>query len=130
MNRLLAGAIPELEAAMRFRVARQGVLAANVSNADTPGYRRADLEFDRALDEAAGRLLRTHQNHLGVGAGTEGGNHRLTRGPFGTRPDRNGVDLDHELVLLSRNAGAFRDQAAVLNRLLALRRIGATGNAG
>lgn len=122
---------------MRFRVARQAVLAANVSNADTPGYRRAELEVAQALDAAGGAtaLRRTHAGHLDAagrssGPGGAGDNYRLTRGPVGTRPDRNGVELDDELVQLGRNAGAFQDQAAVLNRLLALRRIGATGNAG
>jgi len=134
VSRLLGGAIQELEAAMRFRVARQAVLAANVSNADTPGYRRAELEVARAqgAPDGAPPLRRTHAGHLDASGRQSGdpSSYRLTRGPVGTRPDRNGVDLDDELVQLGRNAGAFQDQAAVLNRLLVLRRIGATGNAG
>ena len=49
------------------------------------------------------------------------------RGEYGDRPDRNGVDLDHELLQLSRNSGQFSQQAEVLSRLLTLRRIAATG---
>jgi hypothetical protein len=37
------------------------------------------------------------------------------------------VDLQHELVELSRNAGTFSKQATVLARMLALRRVAVTG---
>lgn len=123
MSDLLGGAVPHLEAAMRFRLARQGALAANVVNADTPRYRRVD--FEPVLAEAGARLQRTHPGHLP--ASGEAG-YRIVRGPRGTRPDGNGVELDREVVELTRNAGQFRDQAAVLARLLALRRIAVTGD--
>jgi len=114
-------------AAMRFRVARESALAANLTNADTPGYRRVDLEFNDLLDDAAGKLERTDPRHLGPSGSGAQGDYRMIQGPRGTRPDGNGVEADRELVELSRNAGAFQDQAALTARLFALRRIGATG---
>ena len=101
-------------------------------NADTPGYRRTDLSFDGLLDDAALRLERTDPGHLGEGgaggAGAPGSSaYRTELGPRGTRPDGNGVDLQHELVELSRNAGAFTKHATVLARMLALRRVAVTG---
>ncbi|NNL66646.1 MAG: flagellar basal body rod protein FlgB [Myxococcales bacterium] len=123
MERLLSAPFGELESAMRFRVSRQSALAANVTNADTPGYRRVDLEFQDALSRATG-LRRTHERHLST-LSPEGA--RLVRGPRGTRPDGNGVDRDAEVLALSRNAGAFQDQAAILARVVVLRRIAATG---
>ncbi len=122
MSDLLGGAVPHLEEAMRFRLARQGALAANVANADTPRYRRVD--FEPLLAEAGARLQRTHHRHLSA-SGTPG--YRVVRGPRGSRPDGNGVELDREVIELTRNAGAFRDQAAVLTRLLALRRTAVSG---
>ena len=111
---------------MRFRVARQAALASNVSNADTPGYRRVDLDFDAVLNKAAVRLTRTDHRHLGPD--TNGADpYPIQRGPRGSRPDGNGVDLNHELIEFSRNAGAFRNQAEVLSRWLALHRIAITG---
>jgi flagellar basal-body rod protein FlgB len=103
------------------------VLAGNLVNADTPGYRRVDLHFDAALDAAAKRLNRTHPGHLSLGGGPHGADYRLEAGPRGTRPDGNGVDLDYELVQVSRNAGAFKDRAAVLGRILALRHMAISG---
>jgi len=124
MSQILGGAIPHLETAMRFRIARQAALSANVANADTPNYRRVDLSFDGALAKAAGRIERTHARHLGAGGASD---YRLERGPRGQRPDGNGVQLDREVVELTRNAGAFEKQAAVLTRLLAIRRLALSG---
>ena len=119
MGSLLDPAGGALEEAMRFRVARAAVLAGNIANADTPGYRRLDLRFDETLDRAEARLARTHPGHLAAGGGADGG-WRLERGPRGTRPDGNGVDFERELIAMQRNAGAFTDLAAVLARLQGL----------
>ena len=123
MSHLYGTAIGELESAMRFRLTRQGALASNVANADTPRYRRVDVSFDRALETAQG-LTATHPRHL-TSSNPQG--YRVTRGPRGTRPDGNGVDRDQEVIRMTRNAGAFTDAATVLARIYAMRRISATG---
>ena len=123
MSLLGGGDLDALEASLRFRLTRQTALAANVVNADTPGYRRTDLSFDGLLDDAAVRLERTDPGHLGVG-GAGAASYRTELGPRGTRPDGNGVDLQHEL---SRNAGNFTKHATVLARMLSLRRVAVTG---
>lgn len=38
--------------ALRLRAQRQQVLAANIANADTPGYKAVDFDFSRALTDA------------------------------------------------------------------------------
>ena len=126
MDELLGDAVRALEASMAFRVARQSVLAANVANADTPGYRRVDLSFESRLAETGSRLVATHARHLHSGTGPHG-DYRLEIGPRGERPDRNGVGFHREILEMSRNAGAFTDQAAVLARLLAIQRIAISG---
>lgn len=128
MPDLVGAAIPTLEHAMRFRVARQGLLAANLANVDTPGYRRRDLRFQAELQKADSGLARTHARHL-AGERAAAGGHRLETGRQGTRPDRNGVDLLSEVVAATRNAGAFKQQAAVMSRLLAIQRVAVTGEA-
>ena len=133
MALLGGGDLDALVSSLRFRVARQAALAGNVVNADTPGYRRVELSFDGLVRDAARRLERTDPRHIN-GAGGAGGaaapdasTYRTELGPRGTRPDGNGVDLQHELVQLSRNAGAFSDHATVLARMLALRRLAISG---
>jgi len=119
-------AIGALQHAMQFRMARESVLATNVAHADTPGYRRRDLSFEGVLSDERSRMTRTHERHLPVPR-VDPARARIERGPRGTRPDGNGVDLDTELVEASRNAGAFIDQANVLARVSALVRT-AIGN--
>jgi flagellar basal-body rod protein FlgB len=121
---LLGGAIPDLESALRFRKLRSAALAANVTNADTPGYRRVDVEFAPALERAAAALARSDASHF-ANAANEGV--KVTVGPRGARPDGNGVDRDQELLVLTRNAGEFQNQAEVLARVFAMRRMAATG---
>jgi len=128
MDRLYGNAISALETAMRFRLERQGALASNVANADTPGYRRVDLTFDQALGDAQRGLAGTHPRHWTSGGETPGT--RLVLGPRGTRLEGTGVDRDQEVLTMSRNAGAFQDAAAVLSRIYALRRMAATGELG
>lgn len=129
MSALFGPNMDLIESSMRFRVARQSVLSSNVANADTPAYRRFDLVFD-ALEQGGNgvRLATTHSAHVPTSA-SAGGGYGVERGDYGDRPDRNGVDLDQELLQLSRNAGKFKQQAEVLTRLLTLRRIAVTGEA-
>lgn len=114
-----------VENAMRFRSARQGVLAMNVANADTPGYKRSDLAFDARLARAA--LERANGRELGTSKEGPLGVRRFVDTEAVARPDGNNVNPDRETVLISRNATSFVQQAEVLSRLLALRRTAITG---
>jgi flagellar basal-body rod protein FlgB len=111
-----------LEEQMLYRVARQGVLAGNIANVDTPEYRRNDLEFSDRLSAEVTRMARTNSNHLRPQDGSNDGRYQIKVGPRGTRPDGNGVNMDLELVEVSRNAAAFVNQATVLARIVALYR--------
>ena len=111
-------AMNALQTAMRFRMKRESLIAGNIANADTPGYRRRDISFDGVLSSTRARLDRTHSGHMQPGGTVS--NPKVEMGPRGTRPDKNGVDLDQELVTAHRNAGAFIDQANVLARLSTL----------
>ena len=112
-------AMGALQRAMQFRMARESVLAGNIANADTPGYRRRDIEFAGVLESSRMRMTRTNGGHLSH-VSEDPSKARIQVGPRGTRPDGNGVDLDHELVAAHRNAGAFIDQASVLARVSSL----------
>ena len=126
MAGLLGDTIGAIEETLRFRVARQAILASNLANLDTPGYRRNDLVFDEALAGARLRLAGSHRQHHELDSGAEA-RWRLERQRSATRPDGNGVDFDQETIRLSRNAGAFRQNAEILSRLLMLQRIAISG---
>ena len=58
-----------------LRARRAEVLAANIANADTPGYQARDIDFRAVLGAAgeAGRLATTHAGHLSSSAAANGG---------------------------------------------------------
>ena len=122
---VLGTAFSSLEEQMRFRLARQVALASNLANADTPGYRRVDLHFDEVLDQAASRLRSSDPGHL-RGEG-ERRNYRVEVGPRGERPDGKGVNVDAEIVRANRNAGAFKDMASIMGRIVAMRKFAISG---
>ena len=79
--------------------ARQAVLAQNIANADTPGWRARDLKPLAATLNAIGMgLAQTDPGHL---AGTTGGALGATAQTSERSPDGNSVALDRELVKLA-----------------------------
>ncbi len=54
---LFGRGVTVLERAMDIRMARQQLLASNVANIDTPGYRHLDVDFEQSL-----RQLMAHED--------------------------------------------------------------------
>ncbi len=78
---------------------RQAVLAQNVANADTPGWRPRDVApFSATLADAAdASLARTDPGHL-AGTADPGLLAGAPARPAGRGPDGNAVSLDQELT--------------------------------
>lgn len=103
------------------RSQRHAVIAANIANADTPGYRAAVLRFEDELskmmpDGKGLPLTRTDPAHL-----PHGGLDRLQPSVvYETgavqRIDGNTVDLDAEIVSLSKNQMMYDALAQILKR--------------
>ncbi|QDQ28843.1 flagellar basal body rod protein FlgB [Chitinimonas arctica] len=107
------------EAAMKLRATRQEVIASNIANADTPGYKARDFDFSQALGKAvAGQkgqqgmgLARTDSRHLG------GKQHSLLeadllyRNDIQPSIDGNTVDMNTEMSHFTDNA--IRYQASI-----------------
>lgn len=72
---------------------RQSVLSGNLSNINTPGYKRRDVDF--------GIELATAQNRLAFGGNEASAHVRIDPGAL--RVDGNGVDLEKEVFALSEN---------------------------
>jgi flagellar basal-body rod protein FlgB len=81
---------------------RQAVLAQNIANANTPGYRPHDLRpFAAALGHANSVApARTQPNHLPGTAGAVSQAEAIER-PHMNAPDGNAVALDEQLVKLA-----------------------------
>lgn len=100
-----------VQSALSIRASRQEVLAANLANSDTPGFKARDLDFAEALRSAMGgvngglTLARTSARHLegGVAGGLsdEVLKYRSTVQPS---LDGNTVDPDVERAHFAENA--------------------------
>lgn len=79
---------------------RETVLANNIANVDTPGYKRKDLDFEGVLKQELGRckhmsldtkIENLHMDHLNPSVYTDLSN-------YSYRLDGNNVDIDNEEV--------------------------------
>lgn len=100
---------------MNNAVARQAVAAGNLANLDTPGYRAREVAFEDLLDGELQRaqLATTNPGHLG-GSATATGQTAEADG-LSSRRDGNNVQMDRELLSMTRAAGDFAAAQAVLS---------------
>lgn len=99
------------EHALRLRAARSEVLAANLANADTPGYKARDVDFAAVLRRelpGAVRLAATQPGHLGRDDGVLSASQLLYRNPTQPSVDGNSVDVVREQVAFSQNAMQYQ----------------------
>ncbi|MEP3422247.1 MAG: flagellar basal body rod protein FlgB [Erythrobacter sp.] len=92
-------------AALELRSKRMGVLASNIANAATPGFKARDVDFNAALDArlAQGRSVTGTPN----GAIAPGEPDLLYRRPTMPSLDGNTVELGREQVAFAENALAY-----------------------
>ncbi|MEP7305675.1 MAG: flagellar basal body rod protein FlgB [Acidobacteriota bacterium] len=90
-------------------VAKQSVAASNLANLDTPNYRTRDVSFDEALNQVlpgGEKLAVTQRGHLTGQPAVPSGELEDAEG-LATRRDGNNVQLDRELLHMTRAAGDF-----------------------
>ncbi len=99
------------EEALRLRSRRSEVLAANLANADTPGYKARDFDFEAMLRKEVRqpvRLAATHGRHIrsdqGMVASTQLG-YRIPQQPS---LDGNTVEVEREQTEFSANAMRYQ----------------------
>jgi flagellar basal-body rod protein FlgB len=105
-----AALIAELRRHLAGAVARQTVAASNLANVNTPGYRTRELDFSEALDREIGAGGVALASTTGGHARAEGGGAPATREVEGlaARRDGNNVQIDRELLEMSRASGEFQ----------------------
>jgi flagellar basal-body rod protein FlgB len=96
------------EQALTLRTQRTSMLASNISNADTPGYKARDMDFASVLAQTtSGRsdmgMLQTHSRHIsGLPAMNDAS--AMYRVPAQPSLDGNTVDEQVENAAFARNA--------------------------
>ena len=120
--------------ALVLRAERQGVIASNIANADTPGYAARDLNFKDAMANATGRGLSagltartgsgsgngqsgtTHAKHIALSGGNQGGASTMAY-TVQSQPtvDSNSVDLDRERANFVDNSVRYEATLRFIN---------------
>lgn len=111
-----AAIIAALGRQMTRAVARETVAASNLANVDTPGYRAQEVDFEDALQRELGATLplaTTAGTHLSTAGAVASGAVRDANG-LPMRRDGNTVQLDRELLAMSRASGDFSAAQTVL----------------
>ena len=105
-----------MERFMDLAVRRQKLIASNLSNVDTPGYKTVDIDFEQELQSqmagSAGQgisMAVTDTRHLATSSGAQGGLPAQAKEVEGLtlRNDLNNVNIDREMSELSTNAMKF-----------------------
>ncbi|MFL6451185.1 MAG: flagellar basal body rod protein FlgB [Bryobacteraceae bacterium] len=96
---------------MTILSSRQKVVASNIANADTPGYKTQDLDFQSALQSATSAFQPTPTEVAGLRVKNDGNN----------------VSLDRESRLLSENAMRFTIASNLLKSQLKVVRMAIDG---
>ncbi|MBS3847919.1 flagellar basal body rod protein FlgB [Devosia sp. J2-20] len=94
---------------MRWHQTRQGLLAENVANAETPGYRGRDLkqfnyaEINGAFSSASVTTSATQPMHFSVGGQGDSAFGAQQMANFEITPEGNGVSLEDEMMKVTTN---------------------------
>lgn len=103
--------------ALQLREQRNGILASNVANAGTPGYKARDMDFGAALSQAVGQgdLKTTRTGHIATSGGA-GGSQMLYRQPTVASLDGNTVEMPVEQMEFAKNTLRYQSSLEFLNR--------------
>lgn len=99
---------------------RQQVIANNIANINTPGYKKREVSFEGELKRALGnkynsRMLRTDPRHIPSGSSlTSVGIRVNTLNTTSMRYDGNNVDVDEEMTKLAENNIRFNAMAQLM----------------
>lgn len=93
-------------AALEVRGQRMGVLASNIANASTPGFKARDIDFQQALSAA------TAPGGLGDNGLASATKYRV---PLQPSLDGNTVDLSTEQTAFAENAVQYQTTLSFLN---------------
>jgi flagellar basal-body rod protein FlgB len=110
-----------LKARMSWHHARQKVLAENVSNADTPGFRPLDVKPPVSARSGL-QMARTDATHMTIGGANPNDPTKAQR-RFETTPSGNGVNLEDEMLKVAQNNQDYQLAASLYQKSMGLMKI-------
>lgn len=113
---------------MKWHQTRQGLLAENVANAETPGYRGRDLAaygFEAHMRDVAGPRIATTTTspaHIAAQQIASDGFGKQTINSFELTPEGNGVTLEDEMMKVAANQMDYQTVTTLYTRSMRLLR--------
>ncbi len=122
-----------LGSSANLRLIRHNVTAANIANAETPGYKAQKLDFEEALSraidhEGLGKMHTSSKEHFLMGQGATG---RVSADVYDNPEiamsnDGNTVNLENEMATLSENSILYKAAMELINKKLGSMRYAVT----
>lgn len=110
-----------LEASINGAAARQKIIAHNISNINTPGFKQFLVNFEEQLanGESALKLKTTNPNHLGGSANSTD----ITRDESpGLQLDGNNVNLEQQMNLMAKNEIYMNAATNQINKKISMKK--------
>ena len=122
-----------LKTRLHWHQARQKLLAENVANADTPGFKPKDLRAPSFGPSGSSRsegvaVERTDVAHLALAAARPGESPQTAKA-FEVTPSGNAINLEEEMLKVSQNQSDYQLAASLYTKSMQMLRtaIGRTG---
>jgi flagellar basal-body rod protein FlgB len=131
MSSSVTGLFDLLTQKMSYLNQKQGVLAENVANVDTPGYKQLELKpfsFGDALKQASAGMAVTDARHI-VPASMAGTNARTIRTKDTEElPSGNTVDIEQQMMEVSKTSVDYQKTTALYHKWVGLLKIAIKGS--
>ena len=112
--------IQAMDLSMSLASKRQTLIASNLANLDTPGYRTRDFSFEKAMKSALSgqispiSLVTTNPMHMQGGSNGSLPPTTDALQPNAERNDGNDVSLDRENMLLARTQNNYQTASTIM----------------
>jgi len=122
MSDLFGNEFQVLARSLDFSAERNNLIAANIANADTPGYKAVRINFEKTLQQMVSQrdevaLQRTDPKHFPMDPAAGTGRPEITLREESLKRDGNSVNMDEEVARMSMNQIRYNAGAEVLNNL-------------
>jgi flagellar basal-body rod protein FlgB len=131
MSSSISGLFDLLTQKMSYLNQKQGVIAENVANANTPGYKQLELKpfsFGDALKQAGSGMRTTDPRHI-IPASMAGTNAQTVKSKdTDILPSGNTVDIEQQMMEVSKTSIDYQTMTSIYRKMTGLFKIAIKGN--
>ncbi len=133
MGSNITGVFDLLSQKMSYLSRKQAVLAENVANVDTPGYKQLELKpfsFGDALKQAGAGMRVTDPRHIVPGSMAGANAQTVQSKDTEILPSGNTVDIERQMMEVSKTSIDHQTMTSLYHKMTQLLKIAIKGGAG